>query len=175
MDALRGAHPSAAGGLRVTALAAGPGQARALELGDGPAVVVLASAPPGAGAFRPLLEALSGRFRAVALELSAPDPERAEARDAQLVEVAAAALAALGVGRAAVVGQGASGRVAVELAVARPGLVAGLVLSAPAPLVRLQEVHVPVLLYRRGRIVEHPSLFARALAAFALRLQPQTA
>jgi pimeloyl-ACP methyl ester carboxylesterase len=137
-------------------------------------VVVVVSALAGAGAYLPLLEALQGRFRAMALELDAPDPERAEARDAQLVAVAGEAMDALRIGRAAVVGQGTSGRVAVELAIGRPGLVAGLVLAAPASLVRVQDVQVPVLLYRRGGIVEHPALFARALAAFALRLQLQT-
>lgn len=161
--------------LRATSLRAGPGRARALELGEGAAVVILVAPPGVASAYRPLLEALAPRFRAVALALEAPDPERAAARDAGLVEVAAAALAALGVERAAVVGQGASGRVAIELAIARPGLVAGLALAAPVPLERVQEVHVPVLLYRRGRIAEHPALFARALATFAGRLQATTA
>jgi len=161
--------------VRATTVRCGPGQARALELGAGPAVVVLASPPAGAGAYLPLLEALRARFRSIALELTCPDPERAEARDAQLVAVAVEAMASLGVERAVVVGQGTNGRVAVELAVGRPGLVAGLVLAAPASLARLQDVHVPVLLYRRGRLIEHPALFARALATFARRLQVETA
>jgi pimeloyl-ACP methyl ester carboxylesterase len=158
-------------GPRATSLRAGAGRARALEVGDGPAVVVLAIPPLDAGAYLPLLETLRARFRAVALELEAPDPERAEARDAQLVGVADEAMRSLGLGRALVVGQGASGRIAVELAIARPGAVAGLVLAAPAVLARVGEVQVPVLLYRRGRMVEHPALFARALGAFTARLQ----
>jgi pimeloyl-ACP methyl ester carboxylesterase len=175
-----GAGGGAGGGaraLRTTTIRAASGRARALEVGEGAAVVVLASAsaPPGTGAYLPLLEALAGRFRGLVLELEAPDPERAEARDARLVSVGAEALATVGVGRAIVVGHGASGRVAVELAIARPGLVAGLALAAPAPLTRIQDVHVPVLLYRRGRILEHPALFARALAAFALRVQLEPA
>lgn len=157
--------------VRVTALRAGPGRARALELGDGPAVVVLAGTPAGGGAYLPLAAALAQRFRAVVLEVEAPDPERAMDRDAQLVSVAGEALAALGAGRALVVGHGWSARVAVELAIARPGAVAGLVLAAPASLARVEEVRLPVLLYRRGRLLEHPALFARAVATFVQRLQ----
>jgi pimeloyl-ACP methyl ester carboxylesterase len=153
--------------VRATTIRCGPGQARVLELGDGPCVVVLASPRFDAGAYLPLLAALSGRFRALAVELTAPDPERADARDALLVGVAAQALLALGVGRALVVGQDASARLAVSLATSHPGAVAGLVLAAPAPLEGVQAVEVPVLLYRRGRILEHPTLFARALSAFA--------
>jgi len=153
--------------VRTTTLRCGPGQARALELGEGPSVVVLTSPPLDAGAYLPLLGALAPRFRALAVELTAPDPERADARDALLVGVAAEALPALGVGRALVVGQDASARLAVSLATKYPGAVAGLVLAAPSPLEGVQAVEVPVLLYRLGRIVEHPALFARALAAFA--------
>lgn len=156
--------------VRATTVRCGPGQARALELGEGPSVVVLASPPFDAGAYLPLLGALADRFRALAVELTAPDPERAEARDALLAAVAAEALPALGVGRALVVGQDASARVAVALAAGYPGAVAGLVLAAPSPLEGVQAVEVPVLLYRRGRIIEHPALFARALAAFAVKL-----
>ena len=153
--------------VRVTTVRCGTGQARALELGEGPCVVVLASPPFDAGAYLPLLSALANRFRALAVELTASHPERTGARDAPLVGVAVEALPALGVGRALLVGQDASARLAVSLATSYPGAVAGLVLAAPAPLEGVQAVEVPVLLYRRGRIVEHPSLFARALAAFA--------
>ena len=171
----RGGEGGEGDGPRATSLRAGAGRARAFEVGDGPAVLVLAVPPVDAGAYLPLLEALRARFRAVALELEAPDPVRSEARDAQLVGVADEAMRSLGLGRALVVGQGASGRIAVELAIARPGAVAGLVLAAPAALARVGEVQVPVLLYRRGRMIEHPALFARALGAFTVRLQLGTA
>lgn len=152
---------------RASTIRCGPGQARVLELGEGPCVVVLARPPFETGAYLPLLGALAARFRALAVELTAPDPEGAAAHDALLVGVAAEALPALGVGRALLVGQDASARWAVALATTCPGAVAGLVLAAPSPLEGVQAVQVPVLLYRRGGILQHPALFARALSAFA--------
>jgi len=135
-------------------------------------VLVLASPPAGNATYLRLLAALQPRFRAVALELSAPDPELARgARDAGLVAAAKEAMAALALDRALVVGEGSSARLAVELAIAAPGSVAALVLAAPSPLDHVAAVEVPTLLYRRGRVVEHPALFARALAAFAARVQ----
>ena len=155
---------------RATTVRCGPGQARALELGEGPCVVVLARQPFDADAYLPLLGALAARFRALAVELTAPGPERGAARDALLLAIAAEALPALGVGRALVVGHDASARLAVALATACPGAVAGLVLAAPSPLEGVQAVQVPVLLYRRGGILQHAALFARALTAFAGKL-----
>ena len=99
---------------RSTTVRCGPGRACVLELGEGPCVTVLASPPFEAATYLPLLETLAARFRALALEVAAPGRARTGAGDAQLIGVAAEALQALGVGRALVVGQGTSARLAVS-------------------------------------------------------------
>lgn len=104
---------------------------------DAPAIVFLHGAVATLGdplqAFRPALE---GRARLVFLDRPGHGYSgRAGPEDADPVvqaDAIAAALAAIGVSRAIIVGHSFGGAVAAAFAVAHPGMTAGLVLLAPA-------------------------------------------
>jgi pimeloyl-ACP methyl ester carboxylesterase len=168
--------------LSVTVVPCRTGQARALELGEGPAAVVLASPVVPARAYRALLSALAVRHRAVVLALPGYEPRDLPAETVtRVADAAGEALGALGIERALVAGHGLTAPVAVELAARQPGRVAGLVLAAPEAPPRLAAVEVPTLLFGRhaaaggpDALTVHPVLFARAVASFATRVQLRT-
>lgn len=98
---------------------------------DAPAIVFLHSTRLSRTQWYPQLRRLAGRYRCVAVDLPghgrrADEPFTIEAAVAAVGEAIAAEVPA---GRAVVVGLSLGGYVAIETAVARPELVAGLVLA----------------------------------------------
>ncbi|WP_037362326.1 alpha/beta fold hydrolase [Amycolatopsis orientalis] len=109
------------------------GQVHYAEQGAGPAVVLLHQTPRSLDEFRELQPLLAVGYRVLALDLPGfgnstplPAPQRIE----DYAEGTLAALAALGVERAAIVGHHTGGAVAVQIAAAAPERVAAVVLSS---------------------------------------------
>lgn len=114
---------------------AGPQTLSALELGEGPPVVLLHGLGATKLSWLPLLHPLGERYRVTALDFPGHG-ESTKARAAYtprfFAGVIRRALDALGVDRVALVGNSMGGRVALELADRAPDRVAALVLLDPA-------------------------------------------
>ncbi|GHE84071.1 hypothetical protein GCM10017786_14300 [Amycolatopsis deserti] len=109
------------------------GQVHYAEQGDGPAVLLLHQTPRSLDEFRELQPLLAAGHRTIAIDMPGfgnstplPAPQRIE----DYARGTLAALDALGVARAAVLGHHTGGAVAVEIAAAAPGRVSALVLSS---------------------------------------------
>ncbi|MBV9006212.1 MAG: alpha/beta fold hydrolase [Solirubrobacterales bacterium] len=130
-----GARPSA-GGIAHTQVKLGHGALAVARAGAGQAVVLLHQTPRSWDEYRDVLPLLAAAgCQAIALDTpgfgeSAPVPGRPSIE--AWAGAANAALDALGIGRAAVVGHHTGGAIAVELASQRSDRVAALVLSSTA-------------------------------------------
>lgn len=118
-------------GLAELDIAVSGGLLHAIELGEGPVVVLLHGVTANAFVWVPVMEALAGRYRTVAIDQRGHGQSRfgpssrydAEAYANDVAEVAAA----LGGSKVLVVGHSLGARNAIEAASRRPDLVAGAV------------------------------------------------
>jgi pimeloyl-ACP methyl ester carboxylesterase len=109
------------------------GQVHYAEQGTGPAVLLLHQTPRSLDEFRELQPLLAAGHRVIALDMpgfGASTPLPAPQRIEDYARGVLAALDALGVDRAAVLGHHTGGVVAVELAAAAPDRIAAVVLSS---------------------------------------------
>jgi pimeloyl-ACP methyl ester carboxylesterase len=124
------------GSLRFGRIRTSLGEMALLEAGSGPPVVMLHGLGATKAEFLPTVRALADRHRMIALDLPGfgdsdkPFPAAYDARFfARWVE---AALDALELDQAHVIGHSMGGRVAIEVGLRRPDRVAGLVLMTPS-------------------------------------------
>ncbi len=106
-----------------------------IERGEGPAVVFLHGIGGDAESWRPELEALSGRYRAIAWDMPGygASPALTQMTFPALADALKELLDTLAVDRAHLVGHSIGGMVAQEFAASFPQLVASLVLYATSP------------------------------------------
>lgn len=129
---------------------------RVVEQGSGPAVLLLHGFLMGRLAWDDVMPGLAGRFRVVAPDLPGfgesekPSPNRFDYGVDAFSECVADLIAAMGLGRAHVVGHGMSGAIALALATRHPEFVARLTLVDP----------VVYPLQRKGSMFEMPVLGA---------------
>ncbi|MEU0463852.1 alpha/beta fold hydrolase [Amycolatopsis sp. NPDC006131] len=109
------------------------GQVHYAEQGDGPAVLLLHQTPRSLDEFRELQPLLAAHHRTIAIDMPGfgnstplPAPQRIE----DYARGTLAALDALGLRKAAIIGHHTGGVVAVEIAAAAPDRVSALVLSS---------------------------------------------
>jgi len=147
-------HDVQTGGLRISTV----------TMGSGPDVLLLHGLGAGKSSFLDTAAALSGSYRVHALDLPgfgrSSKPARAGYGAPFFARAVLGAMDALGIECAHLVGNSMGGRVAIELALARPERVGGLALLCPAvafvrrgwhPLVRLMRPELGVLPHRLGR------------------------
>jgi esterase len=109
----------------------------AMELGDGPPVVLLHGLFGAGRNFGAMQRALAPRFRVIALDLRnhGDSPHEAGMRYPAMAEDVRETLASLGVARAAIIGHSMGGKTAMAFALLHPPLVGRLMVSDIAPVV----------------------------------------
>jgi pimeloyl-ACP methyl ester carboxylesterase len=131
---------------------------RWLERGDGEPVVLLHGLMGGMDHWEPALEALARRSRALAPELPILDATQCEPSIPALADYARAFLDAQAIERAVVGGNSLGGHLALELALAHPARVSGLVLTGSSGLFERGFTrgvpHVPTAAFVREKMEE---------------------
>lgn len=120
---------------RAIRVSAGPVTLRAVRAGSGPAVVLLHGFGESLMSWRGVFDRVAARADAVALDLPGfglSDKPATGYGNARMAAAVVAAMDALGVRHAVIVGHSMGGAVALTLALEHPDRVAGLVLISPA-------------------------------------------
>jgi pimeloyl-ACP methyl ester carboxylesterase len=162
--------------LRIHDVPAGGQKVSTLTMGDGPDVLLLHGLGGAKSSFFDTAAALSHRYRVHAMDLpgfgGSSKPARAPYGAPFFARTVVAAMDALGIERAHVVGNSMGGRVALEIGMEHPERVGGLALLCPAvafvrrdwhPIVRVMRPELGLLPHSlgRGRIArQFWSLFA---------------